>query len=80
MPLVKRVREIIKKTLGMHHDFASVADDDNLYDAGLNSHEAVNLMVALEESFGIEFPDHLISRDSFESVNAIARALKETGV
>jgi acyl carrier protein len=51
-----------------------------LYEAGLSSHEAVNLMVALEESFGIEIPDHLISRGSFESISAIARTLKETGV
>jgi acyl carrier protein len=79
MPLVERVREIIKNTLGAHHDFSSVTEGDNLYDAGLNSHEAVSLMVALEESFGIEFPDHLISRGTFESVGAIARALKEIG-
>jgi acyl carrier protein len=80
MPLVERVREIIEKALGGRHDFASVTDNDNLYEAGLSSHEAVNLMVALEESFGIEIPDHLISRGSFESINAIARTLKETGV
>jgi len=80
MPLVERIREIIKKAMGRRHDFSLLTDDDNLYDAGLSSHEAVNLMVALEESFGIEFPDHLISRGSFESVSAIARALKETGV
>jgi acyl carrier protein len=79
MPLVERIREIIGKTLGTRHDFSSVSEADSLYDAGLNSHEAVSLMVALEESFGIEFPDHLISRGTFESVGAIARALKEMG-
>jgi acyl carrier protein len=80
MPLFERVREVIEKALGTRRDLASVSDDDNLYEAGLSSHEAVNLMVALEESFGIEIPDHLISRGSFESISAIARTLKETGV
>jgi acyl carrier protein len=80
MPIVERVREIIEKTLGARRNFASVTDDASLYDAGLSSHDAVNLMVALEESFEIEIPDHLISRSSFESISAIARTLKETGV
>jgi acyl carrier protein len=37
-------------------------------------------MVALEEAFDVEFPDHLLCRNTFMSVNAIVEALKEIGV
>jgi acyl carrier protein len=35
-------------------------------------------MIALENAFGIEFPDSLLNRDVFENVDAIARAIECT--
>ena len=55
-------------------DIDGLADDADLYAAGLNSHATVNLMLALEEAFDVELPDRLLRRRTFSSVDAMAEA------
>ena len=47
------------------------AEDADLYELGMTSHASVEVMLALEDSFGIEFPDRMLRREVFESVGAI---------
>ena len=54
---------------------SAIADDANLYAAGMTSHASVNVMLALEEEFDVEFPDAMLTRSAFESVEAIATSL-----
>lgn len=75
-----RVRGVLKGTDFLQADVDTLADDADLYAAGLNSHATVNLMLALEEAFDIELPDRLLKRRTFSSINAIAEALAEIGV
>ena len=56
---------------------ASLADQSNLYEAGLTSHASVTLMLALEEHFDIEFPDRMLRRGAFASIAAIRAGLEE---
>jgi acyl carrier protein len=56
---------------------ASLADDDDLYQAGMTSHASVNVMLALEDAFDIEFPDRMLKRSVFESIGSIQAALSE---
>lgn len=49
----------------------SIADDADLYAAGLSSFASVQLMLGLEEAFDMEFPDNLLNRKSFASISAI---------
>lgn len=53
-----------------------LADDASLYDAGMTSHASVNVMLALEDAFDVEFPDELLKRSVFESVASIEAALR----
>ena len=41
----------------------------------MSSYASVNVMLALEEAFEIEFPDSMLDRSVFESIAAIAAAL-----
>ena len=75
-----RVRSVLKSFGGLQSDIDGLADDADLYAAGLNSHATVNLMLALEDEFDIELPDRLLRRKTFSSVSAIAEALGEVGV
>jgi acyl carrier protein len=59
-------------------DVEGLKDDSDLYAAGLTSHATVNLMVALEDHFGVEFPERMLRRRSFESIAAIRAAVAET--
>ena len=75
-----RVRGVLKTAGGLQVEVDTLADDADLYAAGLNSHATVNLMLALEDAFDVELPDRLLRRTTFASVNAIAAALAEIGV
>lgn len=47
----------------------------SLYEAGMTSHASVSVMLALEDHFDIEFPDEMLTRSAFESIEAIAAAV-----
>ena len=70
------IRQIIGDEGRLAVDISTLADDTNLYDAGLTSHASVNLMLALEDAFDIEFPDEMLRKQTFESVAAIRAALE----
>ena len=75
-----QVRSILKGTEYLQVNVDGLAEDADLYAAGLNSHAAVNLMLSLEEAFKIELPDRLLRRRTFASIKSIAEALVEVGV
>ena len=66
-----RIREILGKFGRFSVDVRSIGAEDDLYDAGLSSLATVNVMLAIEEEFGVEFPDRLLTRRSFQSVSAL---------
>lgn len=49
----------------------------NLYEAGLSSLTTVHLLLAIEDHFDVEFPERLLARRTFESVQSIAEAVEE---
>jgi acyl carrier protein len=76
--------ERIRKVLATHGRLPVAADglpdDANLYSAGMTSHASVNVMLALEEEFDVEFPDEMLTRSAFESITSISGALATLGV
>ena len=77
--MTDRIRKVVGDHARLGIDVAALDDDDDLYQAGMTSHASVNLMLALEGEFDIEFPDRLLKRSVFESVSAIRSALEELG-
>jgi acyl carrier protein len=75
----ERIRLIIQEHARLPVDISTLPDDANLYAAGLTSHASVNLMLALEEGFDVEFPDEMLTRGAFESVSSIRTALSTLG-
>jgi acyl carrier protein len=75
------IDEEIRAVLAEHGRLAVPADgldeDADLYHAGLTSHASVNVMLALEDAFDIEFPEQMLRKRTFESVSAIRAALGE---
>ncbi|MDZ4693889.1 MAG: acyl carrier protein [Deltaproteobacteria bacterium] len=71
----ERVRKILAQHGRLGSDVAALADTADLYAAGMTSRASVNVMVALETEFNIEFPDAMLRRDVFESVAAISTAV-----
>jgi acyl carrier protein len=71
------IRQIIKDHARLPVDVDTLAANADLYQAGMTSHASVNVMLALEDHFDVEFPDRMLKRSVFESIDAIAAALTE---
>lgn len=78
--MTDEIRKIISDHARLPVDVNSLAVDADLYQAGMTSHASVNVMLALEDHFDIEFPDRMLKRSVFESIASIAVALEELQV
>lgn len=73
--MIDRVRELVADHGGLAVDVAGIAEDADLYRAGMTSFASVQLMLALEEEFDIEFPETMLSPRTFASLSAIQAAV-----
>jgi acyl carrier protein len=74
------IREVIAQYARLYIDMGALADDTDLFRAGMTSHGTVNLMMGLEERFSVEFTDEMLGRNTFESISSIRDALLTLGV
>ena len=76
MPDIERqIRKILAKHARLGLDVSTLTADADLYRAGMTSQASVNVMLALEGEFDIEFPDELLKRSVFGSIGAIRDAV-----
>jgi acyl carrier protein len=71
------IRDIVAEHGRLGTDVHSLAEDSDLYRAGLTSLATVSVMLAIEDRFDIEFPNSMLSRKTFSSLEAIADAVAE---
>jgi len=72
-----QIRAILVKHGRLASDANALAADADLYHAGMSSHGSVNVMLALEGEFDIEFPDHMLKRSVFESMASMRDAIAQ---
>jgi acyl carrier protein len=75
--IATKIRGILKDHGRLTKDATTLEDNADLYQAGMTSHASVNVMLALEGDFDVEFPDAMLKRSVFESVAAIRTAIEE---
>ncbi len=75
--LRSEVREVLREHSRIPGGVDGLDDGADLFQAGMSSHASVNLMLALEDAFDVEFPDSMLKRSVFESVTSIALAVGE---
>ena len=71
------IRAVLRDHGRLKQDVALLDAGADLYQSGLTSHASVNVMLALESAFDVEFPDHMLKRSVFGSIDSIRRALGE---
>lgn len=76
MDTENRIRTILKAHGRLAKDIDTLDANADLYQAGMTSHASVNVMLALESEFDVEFPDEMLKRSVFESIVAIASAVE----
>jgi acyl carrier protein len=71
------IRNVLRAHGRLNRDVGEVDATADLYQSGLTSHASVNVMLALEATFDIEFPDRMLKRSVFGSIESIGRAISE---
>ena len=71
------VRSVLEEHGRLSTPVPDLGDDDSLFTAGLTSHASVNVMLALEDHFDIEFPERFLTRATFETIANLRAALDD---
>lgn len=71
------IRTVLSEHARLGKPAQALGRSEDLYLAGMSSHASVNVMLALEGRFDVEFPDHLLNRQVFSSVQSIEAALRQ---
>jgi acyl carrier protein len=75
--MVQSVVDVIARHGRLPGPVEALDVEQDLYAAGLTSFAAVQLMLALEDAFDIEFPERMLNRRSFASIAAISACIDE---
>lgn len=73
--LEEQIKEIVLQHARLGCPPEKITPDADLYALGLTSLTTVNLMLALEDRFDVEFPNNMLSRRTFESVRTLAESI-----
>jgi acyl carrier protein len=71
-----QIRDVLAAHGRMAIDPHQIDDQADLYDLGMTSHASVDVMLALEDAFDIEFPEEALKKSTFASVTNIAQVVE----
>lgn len=74
---IEQIRTIVSQHANLSTDLAQIGDDADLYAAGMSSLSTVNLMLALEDHFDVEFKDSMLGRKTFGTLRTLSEAIEE---
>jgi acyl carrier protein len=76
MGVAQRIRDVLDTHARLAAPAAGLDPDDDLYAAGMTSHASVNVMLAIEDAFDIEFPDELLNKSTFCTLQSLELAVQ----
>jgi acyl carrier protein len=77
--LKRRIKNMMVENLMLQVTAADIADEQPLFgqgSLGLDSVDALQLVVALDKNFGLKVPDPAAAREILRNVNTIAAAVQ----
>jgi acyl carrier protein len=72
------LRSIVETHGKLSRPIAMITDEADLFAVGLDSLAVVNVMLAIEETFEVEFREDLLNRASFSSIAALEHAVRSS--
>lgn len=72
-----KIRDLIKQQKVVPMSAEAIAIEADLYEMGMSSFGSVQLMLALEDMFDIEFPERMLNRKTFATLATIDSSVKE---
>lgn len=76
--LKTQIKQVMVEELMLPQSPDEIADDTPIFSPqglGLDSVDALQLVVAIEKRFGLKMPDAAAARETLRTVNTIARAV-----
>lgn len=80
--LKQRIKTMMVENLMLQVTADEIADDQLLFgpgSLGLDSVDALQLVVALDKNFGLKIPDPAAAKEVLHSVNTIVAAIEKKG-
>ena len=77
--LKQTIKKLMVENLMLQVTAAEIGDDQALFgpdSLGLDSVDALQLVVALDKNFGLKVPDPGVAKEILQSVNTIASAVR----
>ena len=78
--LKQKIKSLMVENLMLQVTAAEIGDDQLLFgpgSLGLDSVDALQLVVALDKNFGLKIPDPAAAKDILQTVNTIAAAVQK---
>jgi acyl carrier protein len=78
-PLHAKIKAMLVQDLMLQITPEEIGDDQPLFgpgSLGLDSVDALQLVVALDKNYGLKIPDAAVARKTMQTVNAIAAAIE----
>ncbi len=75
--MIDTVRQAIETYGNLRVPIVILTPDADLYAVGLTPFAAIQVALAVEETFEVEFPARMLRRQSFASINSIVACLDE---
>lgn len=78
LSLNQRIKELMVENLMLQMQPGEIADDQALFgpdSLGLDSVDALQLVVALDKNFGLKIPNPEVARQVLQSVNSMTEAV-----
>ena len=73
----EQIRAILAQHARLSVNVDGLTVDSDLYNAGLTSLTTVNLMLALEDHFNVEFTDQMLGRKTFGTIRSLSEAIED---
>lgn len=71
------IRDILREHGHLARDPDALKMETDLNEVGMTSHASVNIMLAIEGRFNVEFPDHMLTRSVFSSIGSMQSAVMQ---
>lgn len=72
-----KILEIVKEYVDEEITKGNIAMDESLSDLGLDSFKVIYMLLDIEEAFGIQIPDTMLSPELFESAETLCKAVEK---
>ncbi|HEY8065805.1 MAG TPA: acyl carrier protein [Methylosinus sp.] len=75
--MIEIIKRLIDERAYLSSPSCDLALDGDLYEAGLTPFAAIQLLLALETAFEIEFPERMLNRRSVSSIARVISCIRE---